>query len=245
MWDEPLPLVEVTLPTLAENLALDEALLLHAEDDPRGCCLRLWEVSEFAVILGRSNSVAAEVRIENCRRDDVPILRRCSGGGAVVIGPGCLCFSLVLPIAPEQHLHDIPAVTAAILKRIVAAFSPHLPNVVACGTSDLAIGNRKVSGNSQRWLRRSMLHHGTLLYGFPLERVSRYLRMPERQPDYRAQREHGEFVTNLPLPCEELRRILCDAWHAEPRPDFQPSLTLAAELTRNRYQQESWNWRLR
>src|SRR4051812_32394695 len=97
--------LDLTLPTLAENLALDEALLDEAEDAGRPQeCLRLWESPELAVVLGRSSKVHDEVDQGACEADGVTIGRRSSGGCAVVIGPGCLMYSLVLSYDLRPHL---------------------------------------------------------------------------------------------------------------------------------------------
>src|SRR5205823_1074606 len=97
----PLPMhfLDLTLPTLADNLALDEALLLEAEAGRAGEVLRLWEYPRPAVVLGAGCRIAEEVDVAACRADDVPIARRASGGGTVLLGSGCLCFSLVLAYA--------------------------------------------------------------------------------------------------------------------------------------------------
>src|SRR5262245_1678404 len=88
--------LDLTLPTAAENLALDEALLLEAEAGRGGEVLRLWEWPRPAVVLGAGCRLAEEVHEANCLADGVPILRRASGGGTVLLGEGCLLFSLVL-----------------------------------------------------------------------------------------------------------------------------------------------------
>ena len=75
------------------------------------------------------------------------------------------------------------------------------------GTSDLAIGNQKFSGNSMRCRRRHFLYHGTILYNFPLEMISRCLKIPPWMPDYRNGREHGAFVANLPAPADTIGAI--------------------------------------
>ena len=77
-------LLDLTLPDPAANLALDEALLLAAEEGGAEV-LRLWELPTLAVIVGSGGSVAIDVNVEACAADRVPILRRASGGG----GPGC------------------------------------------------------------------------------------------------------------------------------------------------------------
>lgn len=89
-------LLDYTLPSPAENLALDEALLLAAEGGTGGEVLRLWELPTHAVVVGSGGSVGIDVHLTACAADGVPVLRRASGGGTVLLGPGCLCFSLVL-----------------------------------------------------------------------------------------------------------------------------------------------------
>ncbi|MCH8880520.1 MAG: hypothetical protein IID34_11635 [Planctomycetes bacterium] len=80
-------LLDITLPTLAENLALDDALLEEAEQaDPVSASretLRIWQPSAPMVVLGRSSRRADEVNLAACRRLGVPIFRRSSGGAAI------------------------------------------------------------------------------------------------------------------------------------------------------------------
>src|SRR5436190_1010338 len=102
-------LLDLTLPTAAENLALDEALLLAAEEGGAGEVLRLWELPSPAVVVGSGGSVAIDVNAAACEADRVPVLRRASGGGTVLLGPGCLCFSLVLSYTHAAGLDQIRA----------------------------------------------------------------------------------------------------------------------------------------
>ncbi|HEV3117610.1 MAG TPA: lipoate--protein ligase family protein, partial [Gemmataceae bacterium] len=83
-------LLDLTLPTIAENLALDEALLLEAEAGGAEV-LRFWEWKRPAVVLGAGSRLADDVDEAACHADGVPILRRSSGGGTVLLGSGCLC----------------------------------------------------------------------------------------------------------------------------------------------------------
>ena len=76
------------------------------------------------------------------------------------------------------------------------------------GTSDLALNDRKFSGNAQQRKRTHLLHHGTLLYAFATEPLARYLKPPPRQPAYRAGRSHADFVTNLPTDGVTLREMM-------------------------------------
>ena len=89
---------EITLPTAAENVALDEASSTAAEEGSGGEALRVWELDHRAVVLGASGRMAEEVDLDACLADRVPIARRSSGGGTVLIGPGALNFTVVLPV---------------------------------------------------------------------------------------------------------------------------------------------------
>jgi len=90
-------LLDLTLESPAENLALDEALLERAECGTKPLeMLRLWESPQPFVVLGRASRVADEVDQEKCRQLGLPILRRPSGGASVLAGPGCLMYAVIL-----------------------------------------------------------------------------------------------------------------------------------------------------
>ncbi len=233
--------LDLTLPTAAENLALDEALLLAAERDG-GEVLRFWEPADYAVILGSSCRLAEEVNEAACVADGVPILRRCSGGGTVLLGPGCLCFSLVLAFERAAPLNDVTHSYAHILGRIRDALLNLVPGIVHAGKSDLAIGDRKFSGNSQRRMRTHLLHHGTILHGFELARIEYYSKMPTRQPEYRRQRRHVDFLVNLPAGGESIKSRLRERWQADSPTTGWPQNEVAM-LCERKYSQAEWTRR--
>ena len=232
--------LDLTLPTPSENLAADEALVEEAELVGRPTeTLRLWEPAEPIVILGRSSTIA-EVHLEACRRQGISILRRVSGGATIITGPGCLMYAVVLSYQLRPILRAIDHAHRFVLGTLRTALQPLVPGVRCRGTSDLAIGDLKFSGNSVRCKRDHLLYHGTLLYDFPLELVDRCLAMPSRQPDYRGGRTHGSFLTNLPLDAAALRRALLTAWDAhDPYANWPQDLT--ARLVAEKYGRPEWN----
>lgn len=236
--------LDLTLPGPAENLALDEALLQQAESG--GCpteTLRLWEPSRPMVVVGRSSNIDVEVDGEACRRLGVPILRRASGGAAIVAGPGCLMYALVLSCRIRPKLCTLGLAHRFVLRTLAAALEPLVPGVRCRGISDLAMGDLKFSGNSLRLKRDHLLYHGTLLCGFPLALIDRCLRMPPRQPEYRNGRCHAAFVANLPLDATAVRRALIAAWGAtEPLVDWPRELT--ARLAAEKYARRDWSRQL-
>ena len=178
--------LDLTLETAADNLALDEALLEEAEaaNRPRET-LRLWESPQVVAVAGRSSRVADEIRVEACAERGIPVLRRCSGGTSVLIGPGCLMYTLVLSCELRPALRLVEEAHRFVLSRVAQALDALSPGDLRCaGTSDLSCRDRKFSGNSLRCKRAHLLYHGTLLYRFPLDLIETCLLSPPRQPAY-------------------------------------------------------------
>ena len=199
---EPVEWLDVRLAGVGENLALDEALLEAAHEGMlRGPIARVWMSEAPAVVVGASSRLSEEVDLDACTAAGATVHRRPSGGLSVVIGPGCLMWSLVWPA--EATLPAIDAIHARVLDPLAAALRAAGPRVVRRGTSDLAVcaggEERKVSGNALRVRRRACLYHGTMLDRFDLTLVERLLRHPPREPEYRGGRPHRAFVANLGL----------------------------------------------
>lgn len=236
-------LLDLTRPTPEENLALDEALLDEAEASgaPREF-LRLWEPAAPLVVIGRSSRVEAEVRLAECRRQGVPVLRRSSGGAAIVTGPGCLMYAVVLSLDARPALRAIDLAHRLVLDTLARALAPLAPGIELRGTSDLAAGGRKFSGNSLRVRRNHVLYHGTLLYDFPLTLIAECLALAPRQPDYRAGRDHASFVANLPVSGVDLRRALTSAWPIAGRLTDWPRERVS-RLVAEKFSRPEWNFR--
>jgi lipoate---protein ligase len=231
--------LDLTLPAATDNLALDEALLLEAESGTGGEVLRLWEWPRPTVVLGSGCILREDVDEPACAADGVPVLRRSSGGGTVLLGKGCLLYSLILAYDRSPALAEIRPSYGYILERMREALSGIVPGLMQEGISDLASGGRKFSGNAQQRKRHHVLHHGTLLHDFDLSLIDRYLRLPSRQPDYRAGREHLDFLMNLPATRETLGRRLRHIWEAEEERRSWPQETVA-RLVEEKYAREEW-----
>ncbi len=209
-------LLDLTLPTPAENIALDEALLLYAEKSGEPLeFLRLWEPAAPLVVIGRGSKLDTEVDVEACGQDGVPILRRCSGGLAIVAAPGCLMYAVVLSHFQRPGVEAVDVAHRHVKQTLLSTLSRIDPRVTHDGVSDLVIGDRKFSGNSLRCKRTHLLYHGTLLYDMDLSLASRYLRMPHREPEYRQGRPHDAFLTQLDADAATLRRAVVDAWNPQ------------------------------
>jgi lipoate-protein ligase A len=236
-------LLDLALLSPAENLACDEALLDAAEAGTGDEVLRFWEPREHFVVVGYANQVATEVDTAACEARGIPVLRRCSGGGTVVQGPGCLNYTLILRITADGPLHNIGIANQFIMRQNRSALESVVSRLVAIrGHTDLAVSERKFSGNSQRRRKHFLLFHGTFLLNFDLALVSELLPMPSKQPDYRERRAHTEFLTNLNLPAEKVKAALRQAWRVK-EPLENPPLEKIMALARDKYATREWNFK--
>ncbi len=225
-----LQLLDLTLPLPAENLALDEALLDELDEHGGEPLLRFWESNLHFVVLGPSCRLVEDVHLAACEQDRVPILRRASGGGTVMQGPGCLSYAFVLPLDLHPHLANIRGTYRFILERIAAALHRWEPAVAVQGVSDLAIGGMKISGNAQRRKRQALLFQGTILHDMPVDLIARYLKQPRRQPDYRADRPHRLFLRTINAPSQDIKQAIATAWGADSAIHDLPTARMSSSI---------------
>ena len=223
------------------DLACDEALGDIAEAADGGEVLRLWEPANYFVVVGYSNRVAAEVNVAACERRGIPILKRFSGGGAVLQGPGCLNYTLVIRNERPGSFGDIGQSYSRVLERHRRVFEKLLSQPVQIeGTGDLAIAGWKFSGNAQHRKHRYAVFHGTFLLNFDLSLVEACLPTPSRQPRYRQSRSHESFLRNLFIDCGPVRRALREAWQADDPYVRVPEERIVA-LMETRYARADWH----
>lgn len=236
--------LDVTFPTPQQNLACDETLILFCEDSSYDDeILRFWQPADYFVVLGHSGKVHSEIELASCQANRIPILRRCSGGGTVLQGPGCLNYSLILRIDHRDSLRSIPQTNSFVLGALKQALEPLIgPGVVIQGHTDLAFGMRKFSGNAQYRKRRFVLFHGTFLLYFDISVIGKFLPVPPKQPAYRQNRTHENFLTNVNLPPDNIKEALKQSWSAAE--EFKNIPVEAIErLARERYSRDEWNFK--
>ncbi len=158
--------------------------------------LRVMPAQEVVVVLPRSRNPEREVHLAACKRDRVPVVVRPSGGGAVVLSPGVVTVSLLalsdLPgLLPEPHFARLGDVARRALQACGVTC------VTQRGVSDLCLDDRKIAGSALRLWGRRVLYQLSLLVDPDLALMGRYLPLPSRQPAYRRDRPHQEFVTSL------------------------------------------------
>jgi|SRR6185503_7044518 len=209
---------DISFESPEENILFDELLLQLAEEGKLPETLRFWESSITFIVLGRISKAAEDLNLEAIRKDRIKVLRRGSGGGTVLQGKGVLNFALVLS-KDRPQVHDLKKSYQYILGKCVEALGELQIKASFHPVCDIALvdGSKKISGNAQKRGRQYILHHGTFLIDFDLRLMSRYLKMPKSVPEYRNERSHEDFVTNLGIDRVNFKKVMMKVFGAETR----------------------------
>lgn len=223
-----------------QNLAMDEWFLDHL--GPEDLILYFY-INENAVIIGKNQNPWKECDLAAMERDQVQLVRRVTGGGAVYHDCGNLNFSF---IAGEGR-YDLERQLNLIL-RAVRSFG------IPCdfsGRNDLLADGRKFSGNafcSRQGIRQ---HHGTLLLGSDLGRLQHYLQVDPRKLKAKGVSSVRSRVCNLSdftdaVTTDAMLAAIRQVFEAEygAVTDFSPTPEQVAEIVPYYEKQSSWDWRL-
>lgn len=228
-----------------ENLAIDELLLAKAERGEIPGTIRFWETGVYSVVLGRSSKVEENCYLDRCTKDGIRVLRRISGGGTVLQGPGCINYSVISGYPEGKGALDIRVSYSDILGRISSELNREGVSAEVYPISDIAVKGKKISGNAQVRKKRFFLHHGTvLLPEFDICMLEKYIKHPADEPDYREKRFHRDFVGHALISRD---RLFCAIKRCFPIED--PAFTLndllftseLSELVYLKYSNNSWN----
>ncbi len=236
-----------------EAILAVEELLLNRVEGGGVEMLCFWESALPFVVLGYGQTASREADLDACKAVGVPVLRRESGGGAVLQGPGSLNYSLFLRQDSDPALACVSSSNQWIMERNRRALQSLLPTALVAsvrGHTDLALTGidgvvRKVSGNAQRRRRIALLFHGTLLYSLAKLRQTasmELLHSPSLVPEYRGHRGHLDFLTSIPADAEALRVAWTREWAAN-TPGFGPEPKAIQDLVTSRYILDTWNLR--
>ena len=155
----------------------------------------VYEHARTVVVVGRSCKPEEDVHVDRCRTDHVPILRRIGGGGTVVLTKGIIVVSVSGKTSLHFHLQEhMNAVNRAIVNAI-AYF--RVKNLSTKGISDITMSNKKILGSSLHRKKDIVLYQGSLLLNPDLTLFERYMKHPQKEPDYRNGRTHSDFITSL------------------------------------------------
>lgn len=173
----------------------DDADLIDALRRDGKARVKVYRPDAVRVILGHGSAVEREVHLDAIRRDRVELQRRPGGGCAVVLDPGNVIVSVVLPV---PGLGDTKKWFQRCCRWLAESLETcGVPGVDVNGISDLVIGDRKIAGTALHRAKDLLYFSASLLVTPQLELLDRYLPHPPREPDYRHGRSHLDFVIGL------------------------------------------------
>jgi len=175
---------------ILEQLRLEEALL---RTDQRNFFL-INEGSSPAIVMGISGQVEELVDISHARDKTIPIIKRFSGGGTVVVDENTLFTSF---IAQKNFLLPFACYPEPILRWSedfykIAFDIPHF----ALRENDFVLGSKKCGGNAQYIQKERWLLHTSFLWDYCPDKMQLLLH-PKKTPQYRDGRPHTDFLTNM------------------------------------------------
>jgi lipoate---protein ligase len=154
-----------------------------------------WQPQELALILGASQNPETEFHLDAIEREKIRVCKRRGGGGAVLLGPHCLCIAVRLPRlqlkSPLDYFAQCNGSVTQCLRLVTGI------ELDARGISDLSSGEKKVAGTSLYLSRNHGLYLASVLIRTPIKEMDAFLKHPSREPNYRHGRRHGEFLTDL------------------------------------------------
>lgn len=175
-------------------LACEEAVLEALDAGRAEPTWFLWTSAAPCAVLGTARPAEGDLELEALRAAGVPVLRRRSGGGTVLLGPPSPAVTLVTESPGdirESYEHFYGLLVAAFARLgVEAEFRP---------PADLAVGDRKIAGLAQRRKRRGVLVTASVLAAPLVDESARWLAEPAGRdaPAYRGGRRHAEFMTSL------------------------------------------------
>lgn len=154
-----------------------------------------WQPDKIYIIIGTSNKPEQSLNIENVLNDDVPVLKRPSGGEAVILSPNTLVIATT--IYEDKLRSPAKYFNTANTKLIYLLEQQGVKNLSLKGISDIATGEKKIAGSSIYRRLNKVFYHAVLNVSESPEIMEKYLTHPHKEPDYRKSRNHKDFVTSL------------------------------------------------
>lgn len=171
------------------NLAAEEYLFKKFSKP----VFRLWR-NKPSIIIGLHQNAFAEINLDYVKSNNIPVIRRLSGGGAVFHDLGNVNFTFIDNKIPGE---ETPAMFARFTKPIIDALAGLGVKASLKGRNDLVIEDRKFSGNAVAVYKERILQHGTLLFSASMANLSEALANRPEHFKGKAVQSNRARVTNI------------------------------------------------
>src|SRR5688500_3280938 len=173
----------------ALNMAIDEALIENIGEAP---VLRIYGWRPEAVSIGYFQSIKEEVDLEKCSKIGVDVVRRLTGGGAVLHE-----FELTYSFITKQYPQKIMESYRWICEAIVVSINRMGFDASFVPLNDIVVKGKKVSGSAQTRRNEVLLQHGTILLGVDVDKMFCVLKVPSEKLRDKIIKDVKERVTSL------------------------------------------------
>ncbi|MEM2896299.1 MAG: lipoate--protein ligase family protein [Candidatus Bathyarchaeia archaeon] len=222
------------------NLALEEAILRNNLEKRMFNTLILWQNSE-SVVVGIFNNVIDEVNIEVCKANNIEIVRRVSGGGAVYHDLGNLNISLILNSSSTKIPIDVLRIYEWFSEPVLRVIEKLGVNANFNAPNSIRVDGKKVSGMAIHFLYDALLVHCTLLIDTNLKLMSKVLlKMKDDVVNLSS-------IVRKQLSVQNLKKAIVEEFENYLDVDFESEkptmdeLNLAKELFTEKYNSNRWN----
>jgi len=209
--------VDTGLRTGPENLRLDRAQWRAAQAGQAPACGVRFHRYHPAVALGAFETAGHALRVEYCRRQGIDIVRRVSGGGAVYLDPGQLCWTLTLSRRGIGKEKNLAAWLELLGKAVAQGLRAMGIGAVFAAPNDVEVNGRKLASGFVMLSEAALLYQGSLLLDLDTETMLKALRVPTEKlsPDG-VRSARGRFATlrdgGAPLDDVRIQEHLLAAW---------------------------------
>ena len=226
----------------ALNMAIDEALIENIDEAP---VLRIYGWRPAAISIGYFQSIKEEVDLEKCSQLGVDVVRRLTGGGAVLHE-----FEVTYSFITKQYPHSIMESYRWICDAIVISINRLGFNASFVPLNDIVIDGKKISGNAQTRRKGVLLQHGTLLLGVDVDKMFSVLKVPSEKLRDKIVKDVKERVSSLSGTTFEdmassLRTSFAEKFDAKLVADSLSTeeVSHAKWLAERKYSSKEWNHR--
>jgi len=251
MTDEPWTIIDSGTYSEPVQQALERVLLDRVDSGEIGPTLRIWYREAPAVALGRFQAYADEVAVEYVETQDIDVVRRITGGGAMFVQPGAVVtYSLYLP--EELVADDVRESYAELDEWALEALRGLGLGVHHEPLNDIAHAAGKIGGSAQRRSDDAVLHHTTMSYALDVEEMLRVLRIGEEKVTDKAiesaERRVARIADHVDASrsdvIDALKRGIRDRHGASERTLTDAERDRARELVAERFGTDGWNKQL-
>lgn len=178
----------------AKQMAIDEAVLRSFDSGRSEPTFRFFRFKPSSITLGYTQSIEGTIHEDRCREEDIPFVRRITGGGTVFHDyQGEITYSMVTEKSEKKIEKSFkenlqPVINTLKSFGLEAKFKPY---------NDILVNKKKISGSAQRRGKKGLLQHGTLMYATDLEKLAGILKIDREKLNEKGAESFLDLVTTI------------------------------------------------